>query len=135
MYEVTFLPILGSGIASAIIGYIWFHPRVFGGYWMRHSGMTPEMMERGKRRMPFYAIIGVLAAMLVAFVMNYFGIAWSVYTWQGALQLGFWCWAGFAAPAMLGMVLWEQKPILYYLVTSLYWLVAFCVTAMILLYA
>ncbi|HUO56326.1 MAG TPA: DUF1761 domain-containing protein [Candidatus Paceibacterota bacterium] len=134
MYEVTFLPILGSGIAAAVIGYIWFHPRVFGGYWMRHAGISPEMAEKAKRRMPIYGFVGVLAAMLVAYVMNYFGIAWSVYTWQQSLQLGFWCWVGFTAPPMLGMILWEHKPIRYYLITTLYWLVAFCVIALILLY-
>lgn len=134
MYQVTFLPILGAGIAAVIIGFIWFHPRVFGGYWMRHAAMTPEMAEKAKRRMPVYAFVGLLAAMLVAYVMNYFGIAWSVYTWQQALQLGFWCWIGFAAPPMLGMVLWEQKPVRYYLITAIYWLITFCVMALILLY-
>lgn len=134
MYEVTFLPILGAGVAAAIIGMIWFNPRVFGGYFMRHANLSPEQMEKGKKRMPIYGLIAMLAAMLVAYVMNYFGIAWSIYTWQGALQLGFWCWIGFTAPPMLGTVLWEGKPFRYYLVVSLYWLVAFCVMALILLY-
>ena len=132
MMEVTFWPILAAGVASVLIGWVWYHPSIFGGSWMRMGGMTPEMAERGKKWMPLYALVALLASMLVAYVMNYFGIAWGVYDWIGAIELGFWCWIGFTAPPMLGMVLWEQKPIRYYLIVSLYWLVSFIVMAIIL---
>jgi len=133
MYQVTFLPILAAGIASMVIGFIWFHPKVFGGAWMRLANVSPEAAERGKRRMPIMAFFGLLASMLVAYVMNYFGIAWGVYDWIGALELGFWCWAGFVAPTMVGMVLWEQKSLKLYFITSIYWLVSFMVMGVILL--
>ena len=132
MYEVAFWPILAAGVIAVLIGWIWYHPRVFGSAWMRMSNMTPEMVERGKKRMPLMAFFGLLAAMLVAYVMSYFGIAWGVYDWIGAIELGFWCWIGFVAPAMLGMVLWEQKPFTLYLINSLYWLVALIVMAIVL---
>ena len=134
MNQVTFLPILAAGIAAAIIGWIWYHPRVFGGVWMRLSGITPEMIERNKSRMPIYAFVALLAAMLVAYVMNFFGIAWNVTDASGAAELGFWCWAGFAAPPMLGMVLWEGKALRTYAIVAGYWLVTFIVIAEILLY-
>ena len=70
--------------------------------------------------------------MLIAWVMSYVGILLGVFDWFGAIELGFWCWIGFTAPPMLGMVLWEQKPIRYYLIVSLFWLVSFIVTALIL---
>ena len=82
--------------------------------------------------MPYMAIVALLAAMLVAYVMDYFGIAWGVYDVPTAINLGVWCWAGFAAPTMLGMVLWEQKPVRYYLIVAGYWLVAFITIAIIL---
>lgn len=130
--EVTFWPILAAGVASVLIGWVWYHPKVFGAAWMRLANVTPEMAERGKERMPFYVIFALLASMLVAYVMNYFGIAWGVYDWIGAIELGFWCWLGFVAPTMLGMVLWEQKPFRLYLINALYWLVAFVAMALIL---
>jgi hypothetical protein len=135
MTEVAFAPILLAGIVSAILGYIWFHPRVFGGVWMRLTGITPEQAERGKKRMWLMAIIGLLASMLIAYVMDYFGIAWGVYDVPSAINLGFWCWAGFVAPTMLGMVLWEQKPVRLYLINALYWLLSFIVMALVLFYA
>ena len=129
MYEVTFFPVLAAGIVNLFVGYAWYHPRVFGGIWMRLSHITPESVEQGKRRMFFTVPLALLASMLVAYVMNYFGIAWGVFDWVGAVELGFWCWVGFVAPVSLGMVLWEQKPVTLYLLNALYWLVAFVAIA------
>jgi hypothetical protein len=134
MYQVTFLPILAAGIANVIIGMIWYNPHVFGGIWMRLSGITPEQAERGKRRLPLHALIGLLASMVIAYVMNYFGIAWGVFDWSGALQLAFWCWAGFSAPILVSTVIWEQKPLRLYLINVVYWLIAFAAMASVLLY-
>lgn len=132
MYEVSFWPILAASVASVVLGYIWYHPRVFGAAWMRMTGVTPEMAERGARRNTIYAFVALLASMIVAYVMNYFGIAWGVYDWVGAIELGFWTWVGFAAPAMLGSVLWEHRPVRLYLINAVYWLLSFIVMAVIL---
>ncbi len=128
----TLWPILAAGIASVLIGWIWYHPNVFGSTWMRLSNITPEMAERGKKRMLATTFVGLLASMLAAYVLSYFVIAWGAYDLLGAAEVGFCCWAGFVAPAMLGMVLWEQKPVRLYLINSLYWLVALVIMALIL---
>lgn len=80
------------------------------------------------------ALLGLLASMLVACAMAYFGMAWQVYDSAGALQLGFFCWIGFCAPTLLGQVLWDQKPVRLYLINAFYWLVSFFVMALVLLY-
>ena len=133
MFEPSFLPIFFAGIISAIIGFIWYHPRVFGTMWMRYSGITPETLERGKKRMPVLAFIALLASMLSAYVLNRFGIAEGVFDVSGAIGLALLSWIGFVAPALLGTVLWEQKPIPYYLINSLYWLVALIAMSIILI--
>lgn len=135
MTEVTFLPIFLAGIVAVIIGFIWYHPQVFGGAWMRMSGITPETVERNQKGMWIRALVALFAAMVAAYVMSYFGIAWGVYDWIGSVELGFWCWIGFTAPAMLGSVLWERKPVSLYLINSLFWLVAFVAMALVLLFA
>ena len=132
MIEVTFLPILAAGAASALIGWVWYHPSVFGSAWMRMGGITPEMAERGKKLMPLYALLAFLASMVVAYVMSFMWPLLVYPDWIGALEVGFWCWVGFTAPPMLGMVLWEQKPVRYYAIVAGYWLVSFIVMAMIL---
>ena len=129
MYEVTFFPILVAGIVAMVIAFGWYHPRVFGSAWMRMVGITPEMAERGKKRMPIAVVFAVLGSMLAAYVMNHFGAAWGVFDIIGAIELGFWSWVGFVAPTMLGIVLWEQKSFKLYLINVLYWLVAFVAMA------
>lgn len=134
MIDSTFIAVIASGISAVLIGYIWYHPRVFGSAWMRMSNITPEMAEKGKRRMPLMALVGLFAAMLSAYVMSYIGAAWGFYEWSGALQLGFWCWLGFVVPPMLGSVLWEQKPVSLYFINVFYWLLAFIVMAQIVVF-
>ena len=134
MFEVAFLPILAAGLTSIIIAIAWYHPRVFGGVWTRLSNLSPEAVEGGKKRMPMVLPVALVASMLAAYVMNHFGIAWGVYDIVGAIELGFWCWLGFVAPPMLGIVLWEQKSVKLYLINAGYWLVSFIAMAVVLLF-
>lgn len=130
----NFLTILAAGIANIILGMIWYHPKVFGGSWMRMLNSSPEMIERGKRDMWKNTIFALIAGMLAAYVLEYFGNAYGVVDWLGALQLGFWAWLGFTAVPMLGMILWEQRSVRYYAIVSGYWLVSFIVMSFILLF-
>ncbi len=134
MYQVAFVPVLCAGILSALIGIVWYHPRFFGSAWMRLSGFTPEMVERSKKRRWLTPIVGVLASMLIAYVMAYVAIALGVYDWIGAVEVGLWCWIGFVAPTSLGIVLWEQKPLRLYAITAGYWLVSFIAISLVLFY-
>ncbi|MBI5457928.1 DUF1761 domain-containing protein [Candidatus Kaiserbacteria bacterium] len=135
MTVVTIWPILAAGAASVLIGWIWYHPRVFGTTWMRLANITPEMAERGKKMMPLYAFIGLCASMLIAYVMNYVGIAFQIYDWVGAVfELALWSWLGFVVPVTLGTVLWEQRPLKLYLINVSYWLVSFVAMALILVF-
>lgn len=131
---VDLWPIFAAGIASVILGFIWYHPSVLGGAWMRMTSVTPEMAEKGKKRMPLMALLAFFASTVIAYVMSYFALAWGVFDWVGAAELGFWCWAGFVAPVLLGSVLWEGKPFKLYLINAGFWLVAFIVMAEILLF-
>ena len=133
MTDVTLLPIFLAGVASFVLGYLWYHPHVFGAVWMRLARITPETVERGKRQMPVTASLALIANMLIAAVMNYFGIAWGVSSVVGAFELACVCWLGFVAPTMLGMVLWEHRPFTLYALNAGYWLVSFILMAIILL--
>ena len=134
MMEVAFFPVLAAGVVAVLLGWAWYHPSVFGTAWMRMSNVTPEMAERGKKRMPLIMLVALVASMLIAWVMNYIGILLGVYDVVGAIVLGFWCWVGFVAPTMLGMILWEQRPFRLYLINTLYWLVTFIAIALTLLF-
>ncbi|OGG61027.1 hypothetical protein A3C86_04185 [Candidatus Kaiserbacteria bacterium RIFCSPHIGHO2_02_FULL_49_16] len=128
------LQILFAGIVSAGIGFIWYHPRVFGSVWMRLSEITPETAERGKKKMRVNAALALLASMLAAYVLSTFLSKLGTYDVRGAIQLGFYAWAGFVVPALSGIVLWEQKPVSLFLINAGYWLVSFVSMSIVLLY-
>jgi hypothetical protein len=133
MIAISLVPIIAAGVASVILGWIWFHPKLFGTAYM--AGMTPEMQAQGKKRMPISVICTLLASMLVAWVMAFVGNALNEFVDViGAIELGVWLWLGFIAPSMLGSVLWEQKSFKLYLINSLYWLVNLIVIAIVLLF-
>lgn len=123
MYEIALLPVIVAAVVNVAIGFAWYHPSVFGTMWMNWSGVRPNM-EEAKKKMPVSVGAAFLASVLTAYVLNHFGIAWGVFDAVAAFELGFWTWAGFVAPVMLGIVLWEGKPIKLYVLNIAYWLVA-----------
>lgn len=132
MFEPTLLRIFFAGLASAVIGIIWYHPRVLGTLWMHYSGITPETVERGKKHMHLMALLALLASIVAAYVLNRLGIAYGIFDIAGAVRLAAFCWIGFVVPPLFGTVLWEQKPIPYVLINALYWLVAFVAISIVL---
>ena len=125
-------PYFFAGVCATAVGFIWYHPSVFGKAWMRISDITPESAERQSKRKPLMAFVGMLAAMWMAYVMSFVLIAFQVYDVFGGLEVAFWLWAGFVAPTMLGVVLWEGKSVRLYLLNALYWLVALIVISAVL---
>jgi hypothetical protein len=134
MFEVTLIPLLVAAVAAVIVGFVWFHDKVFGAAFMRFLNLTPEQQAKGRKRMGISVFFAFVSALLAAYVLNYFGIAWGVYDWVGAIELGIWVWLGFAAPPLLGMVLWEMKPLKQYAIVAGYWLVNFIVMALVLVF-
>jgi len=132
MYPTSFISIFIAGVAAVFIGWLW--KNIFGSFLTRGNEVTPEMIEQKKKNVPLMTFIAFLASMLIAYVMTYFGAAWGVYDWIGALELGFWCWAGFVVPTMLGSVLFEKKSFSAYCIDVLYWFVTFVAMALILLF-
>ncbi len=133
-FVAAVVPILLAGVVSAVIGFAWYHPRVFGGVWMRLSGVTPETVERGKKKMHVYASLALLASIVAAYVLHWLIVATDARGILGAVKLAVLAWFGFVAPAMSGIVLWEQKPVALYLVNTLYWLVSFVVMSVVLVF-
>lgn len=123
--------ILIATVVSVILGFIWYHPRVFGTVWMRLAGLSPERVA-AKNRMPLYAIGGFVAALVMAFVldMQLFGETDPVL----ALLRSFWLWLGFIAPVALGSVLWEGRSLRLYLINAGYWFTSVILMTLIFTY-
>lgn len=124
MVELAIAKILGAALLATVLGFLWYHPRAFGTIWMQNARLTPEAVERAKKRTHLYAAAGFFANLIAAYVLYYVLISFDIATMGIAILVGFLAWIGFTAPALLGMIVWEQKPLAYYMVNALYWLVS-----------
>ena len=70
MLQASIWPLIAAAIAATVIGYGWYHPRTFGTLWMRLTGVSPEMAERGAKRVHLYEAIGFIAFLAIAFLLR-----------------------------------------------------------------
>ncbi len=45
--EMNYIAILGYALVTLLMGFIWYHPKVFGTIWMRESGIAADEMTKG----------------------------------------------------------------------------------------
>ena len=67
--EINFLAILLAAVSTLVVGFIWYNPKVFGGIWMRESGMTEEKMKGSNMIMIFG--LSVVYAFFIAFTLQF----------------------------------------------------------------
>lgn len=123
--DVNWLAVIVAAISTLIMGFIWYHPKVFGTAWMQESGMTEEKAQQGNMPMTFGAtlVLGLLAAWGLA----HYGKKENFDTFMDgayhAGQIGLL----FALPAMAINALFEQKSWRYILINAGYWVVTLAV--------
>lgn len=134
-FDLNIWAILAGGVAATIIGFAWYAPVVFGNTWMKAAGINPEHANEGKRQMVTRALIGLIFALVLSWVMAHFAIVWGAFTVGSALELGFWIWLGFMVPLQISPVLWEKKSITYCAVNAGYWFVTtLCIAVIVALW-
>jgi Protein of unknown function (DUF1761) len=66
--NINFLALLLAAISSLVVGFIWYHPKVFGNIWMKEAGMTEEKMKGSNMVLIFS--MSIFYAFLIAFIMQ-----------------------------------------------------------------
>ncbi|PIN75281.1 hypothetical protein COV18_03765 [Candidatus Woesearchaeota archaeon CG10_big_fil_rev_8_21_14_0_10_37_12] len=122
--EFNYLAVLIAAIVSIALGMIWYAQPVFGKLWLKLNGYTTKDAKKMKKECSGKTYIAAIIAALVTaavleLAMNYINAV----TFANGLYVGFFVWLGFAAPIMLGSVLWEQKPVKAYLLNVAFYLV------------
>lgn len=132
MIELNYSAIIVAALASMVIGALWYSPLLFGKAWMKLSGLTKAKLRKMKKKAGPSYVVGLLASLVMAYVLANFLNFMRVSTLEGAAQVGLWLWLGFVATTMLGMVLWEGRPVKLYVLNAAYQLVSIVVMAVIL---
>jgi len=63
--------LLGAALVPLVMGFIWYHPKVFGNAWMQAAEMTEEKMKGGKMGLIFFLsfVLSFFLAMAVNFIV------------------------------------------------------------------
>ena len=43
--KINFIALFVAALSTLVVGYIWYHPRVFGKIWMKEAGVTEQKMK------------------------------------------------------------------------------------------
>ncbi|MEQ1746109.1 MAG: DUF1761 domain-containing protein [Saprospiraceae bacterium] len=66
--SVNFTALIVAALVPMVLGFIWYHPKVFGNVWMRATGLTEEQTKSGN--MPVIFGLSFLFSLMLAYIMN-----------------------------------------------------------------
>ena len=130
-YDVNIIEVAAAGIATFILGFIWYGP-LFGKQWMQYRGVKEQNMK--KEGMAKVMAGGLVTSLISAYVLGGFISTAVSSDLMTALMVGFLAWFGFQATILAGSVLWENKPIGLFALNAAYQLSAALIMSAILFY-
>ncbi len=130
--SVNLMAVLLCGVASMVIGFVWYSKALFGSTWMKLSGISEAQMKKANSNMVMLYGTMFIASLVMAYVLAHFAKYAGAMSLTDGVVAGFWAWLGFVATTMLTNVLYEGKPVKLYLINSGYQLVTLVVMGIIL---
>jgi hypothetical protein len=151
--EMNWIAILVSALATLVVGFVWYHPKVFGTAWMKETGLTEEQLAKGNMLKIFgltyiFSLFIVIIEMSLTIhqtgamgmiggpmkinealpsfqaFMNDYGTAFRTFK-HGALH-GFMSGLFFAFPIIAINGLFERKSWKYIFIHAGFWIVTLC---------
>jgi len=111
MNGMMLIGIVLATAAHALIGMFWYSPQAFGPLWLKLANVIPDPVK-----MKNAAMIGTIAAMVMACVMANLMDRLQISSFIGAFCFGFAVWLGFVATVGLSEVIWCGKPLELYFI-------------------
>lgn len=128
---INIIPVILATIVRMIVGTAWYSPKLFGTPWMKLVGISAlsdaEKKEEMKQKAPRAFVVGLVSNAVLAYLFTYVPFV----TLGTALGLAFLLWIGFFAPAHIGGVIWEQRPLKLFYINGGYELVALICSSII----
>jgi len=125
-YSPNLLAVLVASLLPQVIGFLWYGP-LFGKLWMRLVGKTEEelrAMFNPWKNFGVTWVVSVLAAFVLAHVLNAWEEAFAATGWAFGMQGAFWMWLGFVVFATWQEVAFEGKSVLNWTLNMAYNLAA-----------
>ena len=133
--NVNLLSVLAAGVATMILGFVWYSPALFAKPWMREMGYDlndkAKLKEMQKSAGPTYGI-AFLAGLVSAFMLGKILSITPIDTALYGMKLGFGVWLGFVATVQLTGALFMKSSMKLLAINTGYQLVCYLVMGAIL---
>ena len=117
-----------AGVATMVIGFLWYSPLLFARPWMVAMGYDPNdktrIAEMQKSAGPMYGI-SLLASLISAFVLAKILVGMTIYSALYGMKIGFAVWLAFVATVQLTDKMFGQRPMKLFLINTGYQLVCY----------
>lgn len=127
-FEVNYVAVVAAAIATMIIGFIWYHPKVLGARWAASSGKSMGDMTMSPMGYGVMAITALISAWAVALIVTATHAAGAA---DGAM-VGAVGWLGFSATVSYSDRMFNGGTTEFWLIQTGYRLVSFVVMGVIL---
>ncbi len=122
---INWLALLVGALVPMVLGFIWYHPKLFGTAWMNSLGFKEEDLEGGNMPLIF-GLSYVLSCVIAWQIQKYAG--YHDVAEQTFVHIGY--HAGMmglviAVPAMITTALFERRKPTNILINAGYWILAF----------
>jgi hypothetical protein len=69
--NINFIALLISALVPLVVGFVWYHPKVFGNAWKIAAGITDDSMNSGKMLVTFGVtyFLSILIALMLQFLI------------------------------------------------------------------
>jgi hypothetical protein len=127
--HINYAAVIVAALANYIIGSLWYGV-LFTKQWKTLSGISEMKLALG------VIVLGLVASFLMSYVFDHALIFASGYMKMsgigGGLMCGFFNWLGFIAPVTLGVVMYQKKSWMLWILDNAYWLLSLLVMGAIL---
>lgn len=124
---VNYLAVIAAGVASMLVGYIWYSPLLFGKKWIKLIGLTDKKMKKMQEEAPKSMAMGFIIQLVQAYVIALVVYNLGLTNFVEGMVLGLWLWLGFVTATQLTGVLYSGKSFNLYAVDTGYQLVSIVV--------
>lgn len=67
--EINFVALLLAAVVTLVVGFIWYHPKVFGTIWMRENNLTQEELRTGNM-LKIFGLTYIFSLMITVTLMS-----------------------------------------------------------------
>ncbi|MGJ8591471.1 MAG: DUF1761 domain-containing protein [Aquaticitalea sp.] len=67
--EINFLAMAVAALTTLVVGFIWYHPKVFGTVWMNAAGLSEDELKKGNM-LKIFGLTTLLSLMMTIVVMS-----------------------------------------------------------------